>query len=93
MLRPEDVFVGNTIEFTTGTKWIITEVFLRGDVNFTVALDGINHPPVRRYCGSYESWKLVTPSIITVSSLDYQSNDELDDKDKEIIKEYLDGCH
>lgn len=92
MLTRDDIYVGNIIEYATLSRWVITEVFRVDHSGFRVAIRGVvSHVP--SYVGFYRDWSVVNNNRITVSSLDYQSNDELDDKDKEIIKEYLNGCH
>lgn len=92
MLTAKDIYVGNTIKYGTGTEWVITDVFFADQSGFRVAIRSeISLVPI--YVGFYRDWSVANPNTITVGSLDYRSNDELDDKDKEIIKEYLNGCH
>lgn len=94
MLTAKDIYVGSVIQFKSGKIVRITQVHAILSRQFNADMlcveTGRHHT---NHSGLFFNWSVVNNNRITVSSLDYQSNDKLDDKDKEIIKEYLNGHH
>lgn len=95
MLTRDDIYVGNIIEFIPGgTRWQIERVHSVPGAGFKVALTGVDTGhSVPSYSGSFAHWRSSGKHRIKVNSLDYVDSEQLDDEDKQIIKEYLDGHH
>ena len=95
MITSDDIYVGNIIEFIpSGTIWQIELVHSVLAPGFCVALTLIDRElRVPNYHGNFEHWERSGNSCIKVNSLDYMDSEQLDDEDKQIIKEYLDGHH
>lgn len=92
MLTAKDIRVGNFIEHPASSDvYEIVHVYgFRHDSMFCVDMrsrvDGCKFTHYEGFCFG---WSVVNTNTITVSSLDYTNSTELDDQDKEIIKEYL----
>lgn len=95
MITSDDIYVGNIIEFVPGgTLWQIELVHSVLDNGFRVALTGVDTElSVPNYSGDFVHWGRSGKHFIKVNSLDYVDSEQLDDEDKQIIKEYLDGHH
>lgn len=90
MLTAKDIYVGVVIRYLSGVEYKITCIhgitnrWAAADIQSVKGGDCITNANVI-FC----NWSVVNNNRITVDSLDYINSPELDDQDKEIIKECL----